>query len=347
MPHNTLGLDNKKSAERASLRIVYGSECAATAQSHERPDFLLSPKSCIVVGVEVTSIFVSNGDAKLRFLPEYSNNLINRKSKPHKADTGTLKVDEIHIQDIAGCNVATVMAIIQAIPTPEVRVALLLSQIGNKESKAPDYLKACDVLDLIVVDGSNLFSYENFETFYRPLYTFIPKARLQQSPFREINLVTTTKDGQAVQVPLIANAFAADCLAFKEMLTSQLGPTEPDSDYYDALAACLHFSGYQRVLVNRKEDGAGFLCGSWEIFCNKGEMHLRDWSVPHATYDGEMISTVVDKISHCIKNMAKILVTKRNSLFTFVALAIPEEDAIQYFGQSERPGAGLAMQVSR
>jgi hypothetical protein len=82
----------------------------------------------------------------------------------------------------------------ESLPPQQERVYLLLQQIEEKEKKASQYDTRCHALDLVVLDGSNLFFHSSQEEFYQLFYELYPKSKLIESPFREIHLLTQTID---------------------------------------------------------------------------------------------------------------------------------------------------------
>ena len=136
-----------KADERHHVSQVFGAAATETARDFEQPDFLITARSRAVLGVEVTELFVNDGDAKLRHLANYSSGLLDRTERVHRADIGFFEVDEVNFLDENDAEKGSANAIIQTMPSLKQRMELLLSQIARKEVKAAKYLLNCQAVD--------------------------------------------------------------------------------------------------------------------------------------------------------------------------------------------------------
>jgi hypothetical protein len=318
----------EKDAERKNLVKVFG-DWADHARDHERPDFLLATPSGETLGVEVTSIYSSNSDAKLKRLDGYSEALLTRTRGVHRADQRELRVDDITLLHPDGGVVDTVAAIIQKMPSPVECMRLLFARIAEKEAKIPDYLQSCARIDLIIADESSLFRHRTHEDFYRRNQLLVPRRRLLSSPFREIYLVTGTFDLKEVWIPLIGNAFASDCYAYLSLLSDEASRSE--DEIHNKLTAALLNDGHARVKVSRSEAGISYFTGAWEVFIDDEGFAIRDWTVPHSAYLGQSIQEFVAGTLPDVIQAARALTTQKRRSLAMLDMRVPVRTGV---GQS-------------
>ncbi|MFO6419117.1 hypothetical protein ACLBKS_02815 [Hylemonella sp. W303a] len=316
----------QKAEERLQLQRVFGSD-ATSAQDFERPDFLLKTPDNSLLGIEVTNLYSSESDAKLKRLPGYSDSLLSRSRPVHQADMRTLRVDELTILNADGSIVDKVTGIVQKFRSPAETMNLLLQRIAEKESKFPEYQQSCNEADLIITDQSHLFHHESGERFYKIFQPLFPRKRLIASPFREIHLVTTTTFQKGIRIPLIANVFIADCLAYEHLLLPELDEGRPSNEILQLLAACLWQDGYTRVRVSSEGASTGFHCGAWELFYGEDVKAFRDWVIPHISYPGKKLKEVVNGISVELLDRAKKLTEEREKWFSSMDMRLATYEA--------------------
>lgn len=310
----------EKDAERANLVKVFG-DWAEHARDHERPDFLLATPSGETVGVEVTSIYSSNSDAKVKRLDGYSEALLTRTRGVHRADQRDLQVDDITLLHPDGSVVDTVAAIIQKMPSAVECMRLLFARIADKQAKIADYLQACARIDLIIADESSLFRHRAHEDFYRRNQLLVPRRRLLSSPFREIYLVTGTLDLQEVWVPLIGNALASDCYAYLSLVGDEASRSE--DEIHNKLTAALLIDGHARVKVSRSAAGISYFTGAWEVLIEDERFAIRDWTVPHTAYVGQSIQEVVASMPPDAIQAARALTTQKRRSLAMLDMRMP------------------------
>lgn len=315
-----------KLLERKQLRRVFGSR-ASDARDHERPDFLLEIEGNPRLGIEVTSIYANNADAKLKLIPGYTASLIDKTQRVHRADIGKIRVEDATLLNPDGSVVDKITGIFQEMPSKKDAYEILFEKIEEKEANVQVYLQSCDEVDLIVEDGSNLFRHETHEDFYKIFHALVPKKQLISSGFREIHLITTTIGSASVYVPLIANAFFADCLAYGHLLKPSIDAERPSHEIFQLLAACLWHDGYTRVRMTGGTDGVGFFCGAWEIFYAEDGMKLRDWNFPNLPYDGESLAEVIANTASGLLEEARSLSENRKDLFAAMDVRLPTHGA--------------------
>ena len=196
-----------KQRERTQLRRVFGQR-SSDAQDHESPDFLLKIHGCPTLGIEVTTVYASNADAKLKLVPGYTESLIGKSQRVHRADSAHLRVEDATFLNPDGSVLDKITGIFQEMPSKKSAYELLFSKIEEKHEKIDKYMVSCDEVDLIVEDGSNLFRHKTHEEFYKLFHALAPRSTLIKSRFREIHLITNTIGLQSVYIPLIATSFS-------------------------------------------------------------------------------------------------------------------------------------------
>lgn len=312
-----------KQRERAQLIKVFGLR-SSDAQDHERPDFLLKTDSGKTLGVEATTVYASNADAKLKLIPGYTESLISRSRRVHRADTAHLRVEDATILNPDGSVVDKVVGIFQEMPSKKTAYELLFTKIDEKHQKIDEYLTSCDEVDLIVEDGSNLFRHQTHEEFYKLFHALAPRSILVKSRFREIHLITSTIGLQTVYIPLIANVFFADCFAYEHLLQPSIEADRPSREIFQILAACLWHDGYEgRVKMTGGPEGVGIFCGAWELFYAEDGKKIRDWNWPFPRYEGESLAAVVSETAPELIEEAEALSQSREGWFAAMDVRLP------------------------
>lgn len=316
-----------KQRERAQLLKVFGLR-ANDAQDHERPDFLLKMDGGATLGVEATTVYASNADAKLKLIPGYTESLISKSRRVHRADTAHLRVEDATILKPDGTVVDKVVGIFQEMPSKKTAYELLFAKIDEKHQKIDEYLTSCDEVDLIVEDGSNLFRHQSHEEFYKLFHALAPRSNLIKSRFREIHLITNTIGLQTVYIPLIANVFFADCFAYEHLLQPSIQADRPSREIFQVLAACLWHDGYEgRVNMTGGTEGVGIFCGAWELFYAEDGKKLRDWNWPFQRYEGEPLASVVAVTAPELLEEARILSQTREGWIAAMDVRLPTHEA--------------------
>jgi len=311
----------KKAEERALLTQVFGQRAAEAAQDSERPDFLLATGDNQRLGIEVTSIYAHLSDARLRNVPGYSMGLIDQTIQPHRLDQNALKVSETVLEKQNGEKIKMI-GIFQEKPSLRESYQILLAKIAEKEAKAPDYLRQCDMADLIVLDGSLLFFHLKDESFQQSYLTLVSREQIIATPFREIHLVTRNEEQQDIVIPLVTTWFVADCYAYAHLLSKY--PKEmPAADKARLITACMHAHGYRRAKVAVYDQGLGFLYGAWEIYFLRGKCDIRDWTAPHENYPGAPLEKALADSDGIDRSLVDELMVQRKALYSAIPVQLP------------------------
>jgi hypothetical protein len=316
-----------KQRERLQLRRVFG-ERASNAHDHERPDFLLRTDGCPTLGIEVTTVYASNADAKLKLIPGYTESLISKSRRVHRADAANLRVEDATLLNPDGSVVDKITGIFQEMPSKNDAYEMLFSRIDEKHEKIDEYMASCDEVDLIVEDGSSLFRHQTHEEFYRLFHALAPRSQLIKSRFREIYLITNTVGLQSVYIPLIANVFFADCFAYEHLLRPSIEADRPSWELFQVLAACLWHGGYEsKVVIASGSEGIGMFCGAWELFYAADGKKLCDWSLPTHPYEGESLVSFLSGTTPELIEEARALSQSRADWFAAMDVRLPTHEA--------------------
>jgi hypothetical protein len=91
-------LYNKEKNEKKILQMIYKPKKYISIMKREEPDFELVLPSKATFGVEITEFFLSESNARLKYIPTYFNEIMDKKSYRHKDDRTNLDVKDITIQ---------------------------------------------------------------------------------------------------------------------------------------------------------------------------------------------------------------------------------------------------------
>ena len=250
----------KKAREREILRAVYDESAFDEVIEQERPDFVLRREGLADFGIEITELFDSESDARVRNRPSYVSDLLAGKPPIHKDDIDVLKISEVTISDADGKIKATgVPSIIRPTPTVDERARTLSTAIEKKEPKALLYTASLDHVNLIVMDSAPTWAPESLnvgelliEDLRRPLLN---------SQFREIYLVTGTRGKGSFFVPMRMALLLAELYLFGESISSFEGA---DVSRQDLIPLFVEFAATQLMPLSlvKARNGMGAALGN-------------------------------------------------------------------------------------
>jgi hypothetical protein len=315
-----------KTDEWLQLYRVYGPTVTTSAQEFERPDFLVPIEGDCTLGVEITSVYMSSAHAKLNHLAEYSGNLIDRKREVHVADRESISVDELTLTMNDGTFVARATGIFHQMPSPEESVEILLRQIEEKERKTLQYDSSCAALDLVVLDGSNLFLHKSQKDFQDLFYAFYPKSKLIESPFREIYLLTHTMNQELVYMPLLANAFLAECYVYWQLISASVSEKPSLQATLQLMAACLDRGNYPSAKACIDSEGIKILHGAFEVYLPDDGFIVREWMAPARRHPGLPLRTIFECVPDGFEDTVNELLLQRATKFSGFVIAMPAHE---------------------
>lgn len=185
----------KKQLEKIILRNVY-SDSIYNIIEEEEPDFILAnPKSNIKFGVEITDLYWSESNARLKNIPNYTIELLNKQPYRHKDDFINIKIDTVKFKNPNNNEEFETIAVIQEFPPIDVFLDAFIKSLEKKESKFPRYIeKPINHVNLIINENGNYFNLISIKEFYKTFFTPDIIKKLIKTPFREIFLLTQIEE---------------------------------------------------------------------------------------------------------------------------------------------------------
>jgi hypothetical protein len=213
---------DKRERERALFGAVYEDASFAEVTHGDAPDFVLRRHPAeAAFGVEVTEVFETGTDARVRFHPTYVSHLLTGGRHMHRDDVDVLQLTAVTIHDADGkLKAEHVPAIVRKAATSEQRYGAIAKSVTRKTLQAANYRGDLSHINLIIgdcFDTSNDGVAADGEYAVPDLLVPALRAALLQSPFREVFLVGETLDGQRryrpLQQLLLLEAFFLFCAA--------------------------------------------------------------------------------------------------------------------------------------
>lgn len=210
-----------KNEERKVIEMVFGGHPELSIVDSERPDFICEIPEKIRFGVEVTDFFLSESEARLCRIPNYAKDLLTTKKYRHKDDKHRIRVDKVIYHSAKTGEKREIEAIIGEEHTIDVVVSRIKTSIENKTAKSVNY--STEIVDLIVRDVGSRSRFDEIELLIRAIHRTDAIEPILKTRFREIYLVTTNGDNEWVCVPLRANLFIGEVLAFQKLFKEHHG----------------------------------------------------------------------------------------------------------------------------
>lgn len=194
-------MDKKK--EKDILKMVYEDNYVEDIIDGENPDFRVRNKNQqYYYGVEVTELYYSESNARLKNIPSYFTEIMDKKRYRHKKDKEILKIQEFTLIPNDKPN-EQVEGIFQELPPISEYVQMVVEVINNKNERIEDYIKK-DIthVNLIILDTENRLIQLSNADFHHYFFSQQLKTSLCNSDFREIFLITKFEINKWVYIPL-------------------------------------------------------------------------------------------------------------------------------------------------
>lgn len=250
---------DKKQRERAILDLVYNATEFVEIVAAEAPDFnIRHGREENLFGVEITELYQSNSDARIKHTPGYFKDIIGSEEYRHKDDKNILEVRSVNVTSAEGEDKGSLRAIVRSLPSIEDYVEMFVQVLARKEKRVRDYLRDLNHVNLIVRDDINRVSSSNIGGFHWHFFTAPLKEALYASKFREIFLVTILEKNRWVYVPLKLMLLLSDFYMFGKLVSDPTFETVSErfeiagdtvDDYMLAFAAYMR-SKTDKVLVD-------------------------------------------------------------------------------------------------
>lgn len=197
----------KRDRERVLLDAVYAPDEFADVDHQDRPDFVIQRhhRSSESFGVEVTELFETESDARVRARPEYVSTLLEGGRPMHRDDEKILSVSRVRITSKDGeLKAENVPAILRQLPPAEQHYDALAERILAKGQKFDGYRSDLTHVNLIVADRFGPAPEVNDEGDYPTGRVLTERLRdaLVQTPFQEVFLVSTNGQHKQFYRPL-------------------------------------------------------------------------------------------------------------------------------------------------
>ncbi|MDQ3578071.1 MAG: hypothetical protein M3443_10830 [Actinomycetota bacterium] len=253
----------KLSRERALLRAAYNESDFAAVEHQDKPDFVLrhhgQPTS---FGVEVTDIFETEADARVRGHPEYVSRLLAGGRHMHRDDLEILQVGSVTVRAQDGTVKAdNVPAILRKSPTYVQHYEAVAAALLRKDARVEQYRPGLSHVNLVVGDRFGPAPEVAADGAYAAAEVLIPPLRdaLLSTGFREVFLVSTNVGRQSISRPLqqllLLDTFYMFCAACESFPGDSVdGPDLELSDLVPTFVHVLSGSGMRVGLARHTRD---------------------------------------------------------------------------------------------
>lgn len=183
-----------------------------------------------------------------------------------------------------------------------------------KEDKASTYIKTCPDVDLIIDDASSLFWFEKYENIFYPISGFVNRSSIINSPFREIFLITKTKENKKVYMPLKLNLFAEDIAIFEKFVvdSGNFYGSGKGRKAFKVILYCLCSSAYGNICTHTESKGFGIIIGCHLYLYTGHGKYIHDYStMPERLVSGNRIKDLLHNAGEAELEMANKFLEER------------------------------------
>jgi hypothetical protein len=202
---------DKKDREHQILNMVYDPEERMKAIASEGPDFIVDCLPAAIFGVEITEFYFTDSEARLRNIPGYFTQIMDKGEYKHKNDKKELKVDEVLYTSSKDNSSKTIRAIMHPVPPIDEYTNGICDAIETKNIKAVHYNAELDFIDLVIYDTYGYLSiHPHKDGLYKSLFNDRVNKLIRETLFREIYLISKNSDLELIHVPLKGMFFFAE-----------------------------------------------------------------------------------------------------------------------------------------
>jgi hypothetical protein len=265
----------KKQEERALLELIFPAE-QYQATCSEAPDFRVRV-GAEEFGAEVTQLYESGSNARLANVPSYVPNLLAGAAPIHK-DDAHLARQELVVQRGHDGSRETILAVVSSVPSVAVYEGLLAELVRTKSNK--QYAADLQFLDLIVEDKTKTMALIEHERVVEVLIREDLIRALAASRFREVFLLTRSKEHGRIVVPLKASLLMREVLVFMHACKAIQAAkrTLPSAAAHEVIAEHCNRRGFS-VGLFEDEDRFFLAFGSMSVVLS--EPHRFEFEVQH------------------------------------------------------------------
>ncbi len=255
---------------------------------YDKPDFLVKHDTGESFGVEVTQLYNTESDSRLKNIPNYTRDLLHQKKYRHKKDINILKVENIVITKADGREIKT-NAIIQESAKPFNYLAQVKDIIDTKSSLKKDYLSDLPHINLIINDNSDIFALTKPEEFYNRFFTPDIISSVTASSFKEIFLITQFEKNTVVIARLKFILLSSRIFLFHEIYKRHKVEDMTEDKYYNYLSEFLIFEGLKGVRIKKFHNETEIIYSNIGfIVKDSKDLVFRDYG-DYQVNDGELV----------------------------------------------------------
>lgn len=283
--------NGKKTRERQIFDMVYGGQSFESIVDSECPDFLVRhshENTCF--GVEVTELYQSETNARLKHIDGYVGDLLNGNNVRHKDDQENLNVVTVDIvtrdNEVKYKNVP---AIIQQNPNLAECSRMIANIITEKERRIESQVSCSLHVNLIIYDATSLLHHIKKQDFYATY--FLPELRdsLSKSSFREIFFLTTL-DKKSGFIPLKMLQILSEIYLFNGIIHERYAHSiHPDIDDVELFASYFCDTVKGNVSVLSSSDGTEAIYGNTGVLVHSdNSITVRlygDYPIPKTSHE--------------------------------------------------------------
>lgn len=318
----------KKERERKILDLVFGiyPNLEVLEQDKEKPDFWLKfIDEKEYFGVEITERYHSESSARLKNIPSYSSELINKVYR-HKDDIKNLKITPIEIYDKDQKLKLKTTAIVFSNPDRDEFLNSVKAIIEEKNKKLQNYSKQLHHIDLIIFDNENSLHQYPPEDFMRYFFSSEIKETVITSSFREIFFITTFKNSIQCTMPLKLQIFYNETFMFSQLLfkfNPQLRSDVFEDPHYKSLVHFLIIHGFTNLSSRMNGEYAELIYNGYGLVLKNPNygFTIRSYLGTYSPADSVTVEQIVNRIEYS-KEFTEFL--KSNKDKEFICLAIQQ-----------------------
>lgn len=263
--------NSKKQEERRIFDLVYGDKSFYEVKYFESPDFLVRYFSNTpYFGVEITEYYLTETNARLDNIADYSDQLLDGNDYKHKDDRKVLSVTNIDIVNEDGSvQFKNVPAIAQELPSLNKCAYDISERIMSKAKLINSSKQYVSHINLIIKDNSDLLRLINKRDFYSIYFIQELRTAISTVPFREIFFVTILQN-EHVYIPLKMMHLLAEAYLFNgAIVQNDYDRKIPNGDdYVELFGDYLNSQTTNKVLIHRDADDTEVIFGDSGIIIN-------------------------------------------------------------------------------
>jgi len=247
--------NNRKQKELYVLKKIYNisSGLELLNEEKESPDFWL--KYCTELkyfGVEITSLFIDETDARIKRNDKYITELIEHNKFKDKKDISRLNIVDTNVFDKKGNLKIKMKGVLKRGPKILDYRNSLKNRIIDKENKIHNYDVNLKHNSLIIYDESDSLRFADMEYFEGRVLNDEIKEVIINSSFHEIYLLTIFKNGERY-IPLKGLVFIKSILYFNNAYYSFYENEIAKIKYNEEVVIYLNGKGFKGLQYGKDE----------------------------------------------------------------------------------------------